>query len=683
MSEWIRHKDNNMYPIRHAPVLRQLVSAARKRRLLRVYLASATCALLQMLPAAAAALDESTAAETAGATGARAARDQVSPFPLPEILVTARRIEAPPTLIARQVDVEDIVAWNAHNAGEALTFVPGVNVQTGGTSADARAWVRGFRDRDVLVLFDGIPVASGFEGTIDLNEIALDHVAAINVFKTAPSVIYGTNGTGGVIDIVPQTGQLGRAYSASVETGTDERLLLKANLSGDDGNLGYALSAQRQERDDYSLSDDYTAQPGQRSSQRVNSDYKRTNLLFQADAQDTVIGHSSLFVSLSDAQKGLPVEAGVEDPDYERLTRSNRQTIGLSNHFKMLPLSLKLYYNGYQSRLKSYEDDSFSELDEIQAAEDYSWGAKAYSRLETSDNNSIVLSAGGQTDVFKGEGELERGNKAELATYTLAAENQFWVNQQLSLAAGLIYNYFDQTRLNKTEQALSPQLALAWQVQPSLALHAAAAQRTRFPKLRELYRDRYGNPDLDPQTARNFELGAVYTHSSGLSSDIAVFRSDIDDLIERPDRRSLYENLDRVTIEGVEIASGGWVTQKLFTRVAYTYVDAAEDLAEGGSRQLRSRPTHTASVDLRYRLPHQIELSFNGIYVTGLYDLDPEDVYTELSSYFIANLKLSKVFAQRFVGYVSVSNLEDIDYIQRLGDPREGRALLAGLSYHY
>ena len=604
-------------------------------------------------------------------------------FPLPEIVVLARRIEAPATIIRRQVTFEDISVWNSHNVGDALTLVPGVNVQTGGSSGDARAWVRGFRDRDVLILFDGIPVASGFEGTIDLNEIAVDNVSVINVYKSAPSVIYGTNGVGGVIDVVPQRRRQGSFFNATLETGEDGRHLANATLGGGDGNFNYSISVQHQESGDFSLSDNYTRELNQTSSQRVNSDFERDNVLLQVEALETPIGHSSFFVSLSDAEKGLPVETGVDDPDFERLSKSRRQTYGVSNHFKNIPLSLKLYYNGYDSELKVYTDESFSELDEVEEAEDYSYGAKLYSTINTSENNTVILSASGQTDVYKAEEELEEGSKAELATYTIAIENQFWITRKFSIAAGAIYNYFDQTRLGKTSDAFNPQLALAWQATPAMSLHASAAQRTRFPKLRELYRRKYGNPDLDPQEANNYEIGMKYVHPSGLTGDVAVFRSDIDDLIERPHRRSLYMNLDRVTINGIELAGGGWITDDVFARIAYTYIDAEEDLPDGGNRQLRSRPENTAVVDFRYRLPRQFEFSFNGIYVSGLHDLDPDGVYTEISSYFVANVKVSRKFGDHYEAYVSSTNVADEDYFQRIGNPREGRAFMVGLKLDF
>lgn len=604
-------------------------------------------------------------------------------FPLPEIAVQGKKIVAPPSLIVRKVSEADIEARNAHTVAEALVYVPGVNVQIGGTSGDARAWIRGYRDRDVLVLFDGIPIASGFEGTIDLKEIAIQRVSSVNVMKSAPSVIYGTNGVGGVIDIVPATAVDEFFLAGRAELGTDDRRYFRASLGGSGETLGYALSAQYQEADEYSLSDDYPGELNQPPGDRLNSDFDRGSLFFQLEARDTALGRTSMFLSLADAEKGLAVETGVEDPDYERLTESKRRTFGLSNQFSGLPLSLKLWYNGYDSELTAYTDATYREIDEVESTEDYSYGGKLFSTIETSASNTLVLSAGAQTEVFEGEGELEEGNKAELTTWTLAVEDEFWISNRLSLAAGGIFVYFDQTRLDQSTSEFNPQLAVAWQATDRLSLHASAAQRTRFPKLRELYRRRYGNPDLDPQTAENYELGLLYRHANGWSTDFSIFHSDIDGLIERADRRATYTNFDPVTIDGLEAATGGWWGERFYTRLAYTYVKAEEDQPDGGSRQLRSRPKHTAIAEFRYRFPRDVTLSFSGIYVDGLYDLDPDDDYTEVSSYFVGTLKAAWAFTERHEAYVAVSNFGDTDYVQRLGDPREGRAVMLGLNFEY
>jgi len=604
-------------------------------------------------------------------------------FQLPQIAVEGKKVIAPPSLIIRQVSIADMEASNAHTVGEALTYVPGVNVQIGGTSGDARAWVRGYRDRDVLVLYDGIPIASGFEGTIDLNEVAVQGITSIDVIKSAPSVIYGTNGVGGVISVVPTWGINESFLDGRVELGSDDKRFARASGGRSNGNFSVALSAQYQTADDYSLSSDYVPQLNQPAGRRLNSDFERSSLFFQLEAQETVLGHTSFFYNLSNAEKGLAVEAGVEDPDYERLTDSQRQTLGLSNTFSEIPLSLKLYYNAYDSELTAYTDDDYIEVDDVESTEDYAVGGNLYSTLSTSSNNTLVLTAGARKEVFKGEGELENGNKAELVTYTVAVEDEFWITRKLSLAAGGIFVYFDQTQLDQSSSEFNPQLALAWQATDRLSFHASAAERTRFPKLRELYRRRYGNPDLEPQTAVNTELGLLYQHNNRWSSDISVFHSSIDGLIERADRRAKYSNFDRVTIDGVEMATSVWIGDAFFTRLAYTYIDAAEDLRGGASRQIRSRPQNTAIAELRYLFPGSVTVSFNGIYVSGLYDLDAENVYTRLPSYFTARIKATWAFSDHYEAYFAISNLGDTDYMQRFGDPREGRQLMAGLKFGF
>jgi outer membrane receptor protein involved in Fe transport len=175
----------------------------------------------------------------------------------------------------------------------------------------------------------------------------------------------------------------------------------------------------------------------------------------------------------------------------------------------------------------------------------------------------------------------------------------------------------------------------------------------------------------------------AYRHANGWNSDLSVFHSDIDGLIERADRRATYTNFDPVTIDGFEAATQGWWAERFFARLSYTYVDAAEDLTDGGSRQLRSRPKHTATAEFRYCFPHNVTLSFSGTYVSDLYDLDPDDAYTDLPSYFVGTLKGAWSLSERYEAYLALSNVGDVDYLHRLGDPREGRAVMLGLNFGY
>lgn len=600
---------------------------------------------------------------------------------MPEIIVSEENQPAPSSLIVRQVTVEDIQMWNAHTVGEALTLVPGINVQYGASSGDARAWIRGYRDRDTLILFDGIPIASGYQGTIDLNEISIDSVSQIKVMKGAPSVIYGTNGMAGVIDVIPQKGAEDRFVTGTVEFGENNSRSYRGTVGGNQGSNNYFISASFDGADEYGLSGNYLAETNQPEHRRVNSDYSRRSVFGYFNAEESPLGDSSLFYNLVDVDRGFTPQAGVEDPDYERLNLSRRQTIGFSNQFRNLPLSFKLFYNHYESKLTSFDDPDYLQVDEVEKATDYSYGGMLYSTLNLNENNQLVLSLSLKTDVFEGDGELEEGDRAEVTTYNLAAENQFWVSDRLSIAVGGIFTLFDQTQIDETITSFNPQLVLAYTFRPNISLQASVSQRTRFPKLRELYRSRWGNPNLVEQSAETYELGVKYNSESGLVADFTLFQSNLQDLIERPNRRSIYQNLQDSAIKGAEFSAEGWFNDAIYARLSLSYIRAREELADGASRQLRSRPEKTLQTELRYKAPANILLSLNGIYASNLYDVDEDGRYTRLPSYFVANAKASYALNQRISYYLALSNVTDKNYSQKLGYPREGRSLRIGFSF--
>jgi outer membrane cobalamin receptor len=612
---------------------------------------------------------------------ADAAPEQKSTLVLPEIVVVGKRMEGAPAITYHETTQLDFAAWNATTVADALTQTPGVNVQYGAESGEARAWIRGFRDRSVLVLFDGIPVASGFEGTIDLNEIAIENVSRIKTMTAAPSVIYGTNGIGGVIDVVPEAVPDQRRISSRVELGDNDARFYSASFADRMESLGVVAAASHSEADDYRLSGDYTSQENQPGSRRVNSDYQRRNLFLRVSNDSERLGQSAVLLNLSDNERGTPPQAGVDDPDFERLTESKRSTVGLSHTFAALPVAIKLFRNHYDYELVTYTDASYDEIDAIERAEDYAFGGKAYATIGIGQRNTLVASLAAIEEVYEAEEVFPGSDEASLRTYNAALEDEWWVSDDVSIALRGIYTYFDQTEIGESSTAFNPQLVASWQLSSGLSLRASAAQRSRFPKLRELYRLRYGNPDLNEEVANSYEIGLRRQFDNGIGLDMAVFTIDLDGMIDRPTRNSRYQNLDDSEIRGFEVSAGGWVSDQAYLRAGYTLVDAAEELPDGSTRQLRSRPEHTVTGELRYRFPNRLLLSLNAIYVDGLHDLDGDDVYTKIPSYVVAHVKASLPLGDALECYASVGNVADEDYEQKIGYPREGRTVRVGLQF--
>jgi outer membrane receptor protein involved in Fe transport len=54
-----------------------------------------------------------------------------------------------------------------------------------------------------------------------------------------------------------------------------------------------------------------------------------------------------------------------------------------------------------------------------------------------------------------------------------------------------------------------------------------------------------------------------------------------------------------------------------------------------------------------------------------------------LPGYFVATAKATWAFTDHYEAYLALSNLGDTDYMQRLGDPREGRRLMVGVNWEF
>jgi iron complex outermembrane receptor protein len=616
------------------------------------------------------------------APDAEAAREQAAepkdPFPLPEIVVRASARRLPATQPVRVSNQADFKAWNSKTAADALTYTPGVNVLVGGSSATASPWIRGYRDRDILITYDGIPLGDSLEGAVDLNQVALAQIARIRVLKNAPSVIFGPGAPGGVIVIEPE-GALPDGFFAEGEAaiGSNQRRFIHTDLGHGALDSHWSMSVQHDAANDFSLSDEYSGALNQPPGRRVNSDYARSSLLFQASFDQSPLGESRLLYNFAEDEFGLPLEAGVPDPDFERILLSRRNTLGFSNAFRAWPVSLKLYLNDYDYELGIYADASYAKPVEIEQANDRGHGARLFSVTDWSPANSFVWMGGAQSNRFEAQGDPSR----ETREYSFAREHQYESPARSSLAAGLIYTRFEQVQTGRELDSLDPQVAVGWRLSERLDLHASVAQRTRFPKIRELYRKRYGNPNLNEQTSLNVEVGLTLRHATGLQSDLSVFHDRIDGLIERPDRRSTYQNLNRVSYQGLEAQTGGWLSEAHFARVSLALLEAEESAPGGRTRQLRSRPEQVWTMEYRYRLAVGGELSLTALRVTGLHDLDADDVYVELKPYWVGDLRYSHRIRRGFRGYLAVSNLADEDYQQRFGYPRPGRQIMLGLTY--
>ena len=192
------------------------------------------------------------------------------------------------------------------------------------------------------------------------------------------------------------------------------------------------------------------------------------------------------------------------------------------------PVAVKLFHNHYDYELITYTDANYDEIDEIEQAEDYAFGAKAYATIGIGQRNTLVASLAAVEEVYEAQEVFPGSDDASLRTYNAALEDEWWIRDNVSVGIGGIYTHFDQIEIGESSSAFNPQVVASWQLSNGLSLRASAAQRSRFPKLRELYRLRYGNPDLQEEVANSYEIGLRRQFDNGLGLDMAMFTIDLD-----------------------------------------------------------------------------------------------------------------------------------------------------------
>lgn len=129
-------------------------------------------------------------------------------FSLDQVIVTAQRYEKKDVDVAASTDIytaEDLQNTGAVNLYEALKYTTGIEIQGYGTAGasmgnmTSKLVMRGVGN-GTLVLVNGTPI--NIRGTYDLSDIPVENVERVEVIRGGGSVLYGSEATGGVINII-------------------------------------------------------------------------------------------------------------------------------------------------------------------------------------------------------------------------------------------------------------------------------------------------------------------------------------------------------------------------------------------------------------------------------------------------------------------------------------------------
>lgn len=648
--------------------------------------------------------------------------DGVTPYKLDEVVVTATRKEEKIKDLPGSVSVvtrAEIEQSDAKEVPELLQSIPGVTFQDNYSNGTQFSFgLRGVnpgRCNKVLVMVNGVPMNSGHTGTVFWRDLpAPDQIEKIEVVKGPVSALYGGFGIGGAVNIITRRGPVSNKATVKTDFGSDQEKRLSADIGG---NLTEKFS--------YQVGYAYQEGDGWRDRSAFDA-HKISGKLSYAISDRADIELDMGYVSNKHEVPGdITREQFEEDP-----TQAQSQ-IGLSDLDRVFAnlvyhqdvgeddnLRISWYYHQYDLdymfasyRTGNYFYDVTTTGGEFQYTLNHSlFGLQNTMifgptiRFDTADVQSYTATPEGErTDTLKSD------SLAEPMFWAIYVQDEIAVTDALKLSVGLRYDearFENEDRLDSEDfdsvnmNAFSPKFGLSYRLFPHTTVFANVAKGFAPPTVSKLY-GTSGNPDLDPESALNYEVSLRSAPVDWFDLTAAVYLMDVTDEIitVEVDGASKNVNAGETRHKGIETELNLHLPMGIspFANLTFQNVEFTDykvynsrtgttDVYDGNT--LPDVPDFKMVAGLRYHHSVGVTCSLSATYEDEKYT-DEANQY-EIPSFTVWDTRLE--FRNKFKGidysvHASVRNIFDKTYFASGSGadvyPSSPRTFLVGVSFSY
>ena len=469
-----------------------------------------------------------------GTTGAPIQKETGNSHQLSEIVVSATREDTPKQDVAANiiaVDREAIEKMPATTAAEVLQYVPGVYVEfAGGPGSMAVARIQGSEVRHVAVYIDGVPLNQLANPLTDLNYLPVNSIERIEVYKGAASSAWGSS-LGGVINIITREPDANTPAAGMIRSsfGKADTFKNRANVRGTIQKAGYFLSVTGDHSDGFMENSAYNQSAFYGKLNYDIGTAGRMNFVYSWDkgeSEDPLINYPDFWDDIE------------QERIYQRLLYETDVTDSLS-------MTVEARHHEYDA----FIEDVFADFRMVyNDYEEESWGGSVRLNYRPDAENIVNLGFDGDWGEFDWINYTREYDTRNWAVYA----NDTFTRDNLSVNAGVRY---DDNRDFGSE--VSPSAGVVYRLFDDQApirpmIRAQVARGFSAPPAAWVKDPVYGTPDLNPETAINYQLGSEVWFCKFLRFEVNLFYADVDDLIQYdPDTRK-FQNIEKVVRQGVE-----------------------------------------------------------------------------------------------------------------------------------
>jgi len=565
---------------------------------------------------------------------------------------------------------------------QALSQLGNITInQSGGIGQQSSMYVRGMDTKRTLILIDGVRYnnPTAIDGVAELSQIMLYNVEQIEIIKGAQSGVWGSDASGGVINIITSKSQQGVHANLNVEYGSfdSKKTSLQASYANEkydilvgglylandgfsaveptksDANYGKRYDELGLEKDSY-LNKTLNAKLGYNISKKDRIEAK------------TQIINSTVYV---DGSASTPPYAPADATVPNSKVKNSFYTLAYKHNGELHDINfqynLSTFNKEYTSSFATYNyKGSVNEL-------------KLDDKISYMENSFLRIGASYQLFNYEKQTGSEDKNYNAVALF---ATNY----NKLELFKGLNTILTESIRYDKYsefEDALTGKIGLKQFIYNDFYFSTNVGTGFNAPTIGQVYGEfgTVANPYLKPESS----LTADVT----LGNDtlwLTLFYNEVDNLIQwsYPNGYAnppIYLNQEGISkLQGIELGYEDYLFNTLGLGANYTYLETKN--ADG--KELARRPKSQLDVKATYYLTETFDIGANVHYIGTRYDrADKQGAQT--GEYTVVNL-VSNVKVNKYVTvYGKINNITDKYYQVVDGYATAGRSLYLGLNAKY
>lgn len=457
--------------------------------------------------------------------------------------------------------------------------LPGVEFSLG-MAQNPQINFSGFGGGGILFLLDGERMAGETLDNPDYQRLNMQDVERVEIVKGAASSRYGSNATGGVINIISARPKEGSHLTLDARYGSHSTQSYGAVASFRRKKFANTLDARYDSHAEFKFPN-----PGD-----FSCDYATYSWNLRDRATLTFSNEASITARAS---------------YYRRQRKSAEQSY---DRYSDIAAGIAAHWRDFRL---NYAFDSYDK---------YDYEVASHEQIRDYRNRQHTLHLQ-YSHEFDGVGTITAGGDW-LDDYLMSYEFSSSAHRQTNLDAYLQWDWhpcskvwvvpglrFDWFSASKARR-LSPKLSILWQPGSNMNVRVNYAAGFRAPTLKELYMDFdmagifhiYGNPNLKSETSQNFSVSGEYTKGS-LNLTASAFHNFVNNRVAYLWNQQLlgqqYLNQHRMNICGIDLSAAKSFNFGLTAHAGYVFT--YEKYHKG---DLRANPTRPHALTLQADYAH-------------------------------------------------------------------------------